>query len=223
MPGRACRAFSYLLVNENNIRVLVRELVNYLLVADTEFKQDLTAKICIVVQKFAPSKQWHVDTIIKVCDACARARCSPSMTVRAGRSAATVPSMRSATCVYCRRPKHTARHGTPRHGIQVLIVAGDYVTEDAIAHLIAIVSQVRCTGHSGGVLMLRMRDYSRVLAVGSVGTHGSAPQRTLSLTVLLGSPWPSLWTRSRRHCRRPTFTCTQCTRCTVRCARTVTR
>ena len=69
MPGRA---FSYLLVNENNIRVLVRELVNYLLVADTEFKQDLTAKICIVVQKFAPSKQWHVDTIIKVRDACAR-------------------------------------------------------------------------------------------------------------------------------------------------------
>ena len=112
MPGRA---FSYLLVNENNIRVLVRELVNYLLVADTEFKQDLTAKICIVVQKFAPSKQWHVDTIIKVCDACARARCSPSMTVRAGRAAATVTSMRSATCVYCRRPKHTARHGTAWH------------------------------------------------------------------------------------------------------------
>ena len=68
---------SYLLVNENNIRVLVRELVNYLLVADAEFKQDLTAKICIVVQKFAPTKQWHVDTIIKVrhgasvCNGCA--------------------------------------------------------------------------------------------------------------------------------------------------------
>jgi AP-1 complex subunit gamma-1 len=35
----------YALVNEQNVKALVRELLNFLLVADTEFKPDLTAKL----------------------------------------------------------------------------------------------------------------------------------------------------------------------------------
>lgn len=56
----------YALVNESNIRMLVRELLSFLLSADAEFKADLTAKICMVTEKFAPTKKWHVDTILRV-------------------------------------------------------------------------------------------------------------------------------------------------------------
>lgn len=56
----------YSLVNESNVRVLVRELINFLLVADVEFRSDLTAKLCMVAEKFAPSPRWRIDTILKV-------------------------------------------------------------------------------------------------------------------------------------------------------------
>jgi AP-1 complex subunit gamma-1 len=58
----------YALVNSSNIKALVRELLNYLVLAsaDAEFKSDLTEKICIVVERFAPSKRWQLDTLVRV-------------------------------------------------------------------------------------------------------------------------------------------------------------
>lgn len=41
----------YLLVNENNVKSLTKDLVDYLEVSDIEFKEDLTAKICSIVEK----------------------------------------------------------------------------------------------------------------------------------------------------------------------------
>ena len=41
----------YLLVNENNVKPLMKDLIDYLEVADHEFKEDLTAKICSIVEK----------------------------------------------------------------------------------------------------------------------------------------------------------------------------
>lgn len=41
----------YLLVNESNVKPLTKELIDYLEVADQEFKGDLTAKICSIVAK----------------------------------------------------------------------------------------------------------------------------------------------------------------------------
>ncbi|KAG6426380.1 hypothetical protein SASPL_110603 [Salvia splendens] len=41
----------YLLVNESNAKPLTKELVDYLEVSDPEFKGDLTAKICSIVEK----------------------------------------------------------------------------------------------------------------------------------------------------------------------------
>eukprot|EP01132_Coremiostelium_polycephalum_P006798 gene6798-8434_t len=63
-----CRALDliYSLVSESNIRVLVRELLNFLLIADSQFKSELVAKLCIVTEKYAPNKKWHVDTILRV-------------------------------------------------------------------------------------------------------------------------------------------------------------
>ncbi|KAL8550468.1 hypothetical protein ACS0TY_009050 [Phlomoides rotata] len=56
----------YLLVNENNVKTLTKELVDYLEVSDPEFKEDLTAKICSIVEKFFPEKIWYIDQMLKV-------------------------------------------------------------------------------------------------------------------------------------------------------------
>lgn len=55
----------YALVNEGNIKSLTAELLDYLRVCDEEFKSDLTAKVCMLVQKFAPDKLWYVDSMIR--------------------------------------------------------------------------------------------------------------------------------------------------------------
>ncbi len=57
----------YALVNEGNIKTLTKELLDYLKVSDLEFKPDLTSKICMLVQRFAPDKQWHLDSLLQVC------------------------------------------------------------------------------------------------------------------------------------------------------------
>ncbi|PWY76321.1 Adaptor protein complex AP-1 gamma subunit [Aspergillus heteromorphus CBS 117.55] len=57
---------SFMLINESNVRVLVRELLAFLEVADNEFKPTMTTQIGIAADRFAPNKRWHVDTILRV-------------------------------------------------------------------------------------------------------------------------------------------------------------
>ncbi|KAA8533123.1 hypothetical protein F0562_033344 [Nyssa sinensis] len=56
----------YLLVNESNVKPLTKELIDYLEVSDQEFRGDLTAKICSIVEKFSPEKIWYIDQMLKV-------------------------------------------------------------------------------------------------------------------------------------------------------------
>ncbi|XP_049370111.1 AP-1 complex subunit gamma-2-like isoform X2 [Solanum verrucosum] len=56
----------YLLVNETNVKPLTKELTEHLEVSDPEFKGDLTAKICSIVEKFSPEKIWYIDQMLKV-------------------------------------------------------------------------------------------------------------------------------------------------------------
>uniref|UniRef100_A0A7N0T865 AP-1 complex subunit gamma n=1 Tax=Kalanchoe fedtschenkoi TaxID=63787 RepID=A0A7N0T865_KALFE len=56
----------YLLVNESNVKPLTKELIDYLEVSDQDFKGDLTAKICSVVERFSPEKIWYIDQMLKV-------------------------------------------------------------------------------------------------------------------------------------------------------------
>ena len=58
----------YALVTKSNVKTLAKELLTYLALTtgDTEFKADLTDKIVAVVDKYAPTKHWHVETIIAV-------------------------------------------------------------------------------------------------------------------------------------------------------------
>eukprot|EP00921_Rhytidocystis_pertsovi_P022295 GHVQ01035654.1.p1 GENE.GHVQ01035654.1~~GHVQ01035654.1.p1 ORF type:complete len:847 (+),score=135.48 GHVQ01035654.1:197-2737(+) len=54
------------LTNEDNIKTMTKELLNYLLSADKDFKADLVTKICVAVDRFSPNRRWQVDTLIKV-------------------------------------------------------------------------------------------------------------------------------------------------------------
>ena len=57
---------SFTLINEGNIRVLIRELLSFLEVADNEFKPIMTSQIGVAADRFAPTKRWHVDTMLRV-------------------------------------------------------------------------------------------------------------------------------------------------------------
>lgn len=57
---------SFTLINKDNVRLLIRELLAFLEIADNEFKPNITTQISIAADKFAPSKRWHIDTILRV-------------------------------------------------------------------------------------------------------------------------------------------------------------
>ncbi|KAK8221426.1 adaptin N terminal region-domain-containing protein [Phyllosticta capitalensis] len=57
---------SFTLINESNVRVLIRELLSFLEVADNEFKPIMTTQIGIAADRFAPNKRWHIDTMLRV-------------------------------------------------------------------------------------------------------------------------------------------------------------
>lgn len=57
---------SFTLINESNVRILIRELLAFLEVADNEFKPNMTSQIGIAADRYAPNKRWHVDTMLRV-------------------------------------------------------------------------------------------------------------------------------------------------------------
>jgi len=54
----------YQLVTSKNVADLMREMLNYLVVANTDQKSNLCSKIMITVDKFSPSRRWQIDTLI---------------------------------------------------------------------------------------------------------------------------------------------------------------
>ncbi|KAG0142358.1 hypothetical protein CROQUDRAFT_82277 [Cronartium quercuum f. sp. fusiforme G11] len=63
---RRALELAYALVNEQNVRVMIRELLAFLEVADNEFKLGMTTQICLAAERFAPNKRWHIDTMLRV-------------------------------------------------------------------------------------------------------------------------------------------------------------
>ncbi|KAI9843334.1 MAG: clathrin associated protein complex large subunit [Sclerophora amabilis] len=57
---------SFTLINESNVRVLIRELLAFLEVADSEFKPVMTSQIGVAADRFAPNKRWHIETMLRV-------------------------------------------------------------------------------------------------------------------------------------------------------------
>lgn len=54
------------LVNKSNVKSIVKEILNIIIVADPEFQVDLAATICWAVEQYSPSIRWQIDTTIKV-------------------------------------------------------------------------------------------------------------------------------------------------------------
>ncbi|KIP10058.1 hypothetical protein PHLGIDRAFT_125886 [Phlebiopsis gigantea 11061_1 CR5-6] len=63
---RRALELSYALINESNVRILIRELLAFLEVADDEFKLGMTTQISLAAERFAPNKRWHIDTFLRV-------------------------------------------------------------------------------------------------------------------------------------------------------------
>lgn len=63
---RRALELSYALINEQNVRVLIRELLAFLEVADNEFKLGITTQISLAAERYAPNKRWHIDTFLRV-------------------------------------------------------------------------------------------------------------------------------------------------------------
>lgn len=57
---------SFTLINADNVVLLIRELLAFLEVADVEFKPIMTSQIGVAADRYAPSKRWHIDTMLRV-------------------------------------------------------------------------------------------------------------------------------------------------------------
>jgi AP-1 complex subunit gamma-1 len=54
----------YQLTNAKNVTDLMREMLNYLVVASSEQKPSLCSRIMDTVDKYSPSRRWRIDTLI---------------------------------------------------------------------------------------------------------------------------------------------------------------
>ncbi|OHT02345.1 Adaptin N terminal region family protein [Tritrichomonas foetus] len=54
------------LVNEDNVESLIPEVLDYVKLADSEFRVELVAKIFTAIQRFAPTKQWNFNTVHRI-------------------------------------------------------------------------------------------------------------------------------------------------------------
>ncbi|XP_070198443.1 AP-1 complex subunit gamma-1-like isoform X2 [Littorina saxatilis] len=63
---RRAMELSFALINSNNIRGMMKELLHFLDVCDPEFKADTCSNIVIAAAKHSPNKRWHIDTVFKL-------------------------------------------------------------------------------------------------------------------------------------------------------------
>jgi AP-1 complex subunit gamma-1 len=63
---RRAMELCFALINSNNIRTMINEMLTFLATCEQEFKADCTSNMFLAMEKFSPSKRWHVDQMIKV-------------------------------------------------------------------------------------------------------------------------------------------------------------
>jgi AP-1 complex subunit gamma-1 len=121
----------YHLVNESNVESLTAELLNYLVLCPTEHRGDICARILKVVDRYSPSDQWRVDTLIT------------TLTI-AGREASR--NVQSATVVYI------SRASADIHAFAVHKLCKALRDDDGSQHGLLSVG-VWCIGEYGELLM----------------------------------------------------------------------
>ncbi|CAF0974911.1 unnamed protein product [Adineta steineri] len=63
---RRAMELCFALINSNNIRTMINEMLTFLGTCEPEFKADCTSNMFLAMERFSPSKRWHVDQMIKV-------------------------------------------------------------------------------------------------------------------------------------------------------------
>ncbi|XP_016837777.1 AP-1 complex subunit gamma-1 isoform X4 [Nasonia vitripennis] len=63
---RRAMELSFALIDTNNIRNMMKELLIFLERADPEFKAQCSSNIVMSAERFAPGKRWHLETLFKV-------------------------------------------------------------------------------------------------------------------------------------------------------------
>jgi len=114
---RRALELSYALINESNVRILIRELLAFLEVADNEFKLGMTTQISLAAERFAPNKRWHIDTVLRVLKLASFIVCFAQLSLipRLGRE------LRQGRNSVCFHPPCSAHAGTPGvHRVETL-------------------------------------------------------------------------------------------------------
>nr|CAB3222085.1 AP-1 complex subunit gamma-1 [Phallusia mammillata] len=63
---RRAMELCFSLINSQNVRGTMRELLSFLSRCNVEFKSDCSSGIFVAAEKFAPNTKWHIDTMVKV-------------------------------------------------------------------------------------------------------------------------------------------------------------
>lgn len=63
---RRAMELSFALINAQNIRTMVKELLIFLEKADSEFKGQVSSRMVLSAERFAPTIRWHLDTLLSV-------------------------------------------------------------------------------------------------------------------------------------------------------------
>lgn len=59
----------FALINSNNIRTMMKELITFLENAEPEFKASCSSKCVLAAEKHSPNVRWHIDTLLRVVEA----------------------------------------------------------------------------------------------------------------------------------------------------------
>ncbi|XP_061383571.1 AP-1 complex subunit gamma-1 isoform X3 [Danaus plexippus] len=63
---RRAMELSFALINSQNIRAMMKELLSFLERSDAEFKAHCSSAMVLAAEKYAPSSRWHLDTLFQV-------------------------------------------------------------------------------------------------------------------------------------------------------------
>ncbi|CAF1363684.1 unnamed protein product [Adineta ricciae] len=63
---RRAMELCFALINSNNIRTMINEMITFLATCEPEFRADCTSNMFLAMERFSPSKRWHVDQMIRV-------------------------------------------------------------------------------------------------------------------------------------------------------------
>ncbi|KAJ1521985.1 hypothetical protein ONE63_002310 [Megalurothrips usitatus] len=63
---RRALELSFALINSNNVRIMMKELLLFLERSDPEFKAQCSSSIVLAAERYAPNKRWHLDTLLRV-------------------------------------------------------------------------------------------------------------------------------------------------------------